>query len=340
LLDEIQKKRNFIKLGIESSNDLVKEYCIDLKSNVQLTVEEAIQQINDISDKIIEEIDKYEQELIGLNNTNSLLLQNFNKIAKDLESFHHNNTEYLKKHVVDDEMIGKSNEEAKNLIKKAELEIQNLKDIIFDGRLFKFEKNKEKMNKSILGETKVLDKRVIDSLILVNWSQIKDLISLCEFPFGKKWSLIYRASRDGFEANKFHTKCDNKSKTLIIIKSTNGYVFGGYTEKSWNHSGGLFSDAKNDPNSFIFSLINKNQRPIKLKWLQKYAIYCHTMCGPVFGGGSDLSIADQSNVNTDSYSNLGFSFTHPDYAYESNEAKSFLAGSSKFQVSEIEVYSE
>jgi len=340
LLDEIQKKRNFIKLGIESSNDLIKEYCIDLRNSVQLTVEEAIQQINDISDKIIEEIDKYEQELIGLNNTNSLLLQNFNKIAKDLESFHHNNTEYLKKHVVDDEMIGKSNEEAKNLIKKAELEIQNLKDIIFDGRLFKFEKNKEKMNKSILGETKVLDKRVIDSLILVNWSQIKDLISLCEFPFGKKWSLIYRASRDGFEANKFHTKCDNKSKTLIIIKSTNGYVFGGYTEKSWNHSGGLFSDAKNDPNSFIFSLINKNQRPIKLKWSQKYAIYCHTMCGPVFGGGSDLSIADQSNVNTDSYSNLGCSFTHPDYAYESNEAKSFLAGSSKFQVSEIEVYSE
>ncbi len=64
------------------------------------------------------------------------------------------------------------------------------------------------------------------------------------------------------------------------------------------------------------------------------------MCGPVFGGGSDLFIADQSNLTTYSYSNLGCSFTHPDYAYESNEAKSFLAGSSKFQVSEIEVYSE
>ncbi len=62
LLDEIQKKRNFIKLGIESSNYLIKEYCIDLRNSVQLTVEEAIQQINDISDKIIEEIDNFKNE--------------------------------------------------------------------------------------------------------------------------------------------------------------------------------------------------------------------------------------------------------------------------------------
>ena len=44
----------------------------------------------------------------------------------------------------------KSNEEASNLIKKADLEILNLKDFIFDSRL-KFEKNNDKINKSILG---------------------------------------------------------------------------------------------------------------------------------------------------------------------------------------------
>ena len=74
---------------------------------------------------------------------------------------------------------------------------------------------------------------------------------MCEFQFSKKWNLIYRSSRDGFEASSFHSKCDNKPNTLIIIKSTNGNVFGGYTEKSWNHSGGLYGDVKNDPNSFL-----------------------------------------------------------------------------------------
>jgi hypothetical protein len=37
----------------------------------------------------------------------------------------------------------------------------------------------------------------------------------------QKLNLIYRASRDGFEASQFHAKCDNKPNTLIIIKSTN-----------------------------------------------------------------------------------------------------------------------
>ncbi len=48
LLDEMQKKTSFIKLGIENSNDLVKEHCIELRSDVQLTAEEIILQVNDI----------------------------------------------------------------------------------------------------------------------------------------------------------------------------------------------------------------------------------------------------------------------------------------------------
>ena len=39
--------------------------------------------------------------------------------------------------------------------------------------------------------------------------------------------LIYRASRDGFGADEFHSKCDGKRDTLSIIQTTNGYVFGG-----------------------------------------------------------------------------------------------------------------
>jgi len=46
LLDEIQKKYNFIKLGIKNSSDFVNENCFNLKSNVQLATEEVILQIN------------------------------------------------------------------------------------------------------------------------------------------------------------------------------------------------------------------------------------------------------------------------------------------------------
>jgi hypothetical protein len=141
---------------------------------------------------------------------------------------------------------------------------------------------------------------------------------------------------DSYSTVNFHSKCDNKPNTLIIIKSTNGNVFGGYTEQTWNHTGNY----KADPNSFIFSLINKLNKPIKIKWSQNYGIYCHTSYGPTFGNGHDLHIANQSNTNTSSSSYLGSSYSYPDFDYESNEASSFLAGSYNFQVSEIEVYTK
>jgi len=332
----MQKKTNFIRLGIENRNDFVKEHCMNLRSDVQLTAEEVILQVNDITTKIIEEIDEYEKDLIEFNKTNRESLDAFNKIVKGMESFHSINTEYLKKFKVDYEIITKANEEAKNLIKNAELEIQNLKDIIFDGQIFKFVKNNQKINKSILGESKIFNNSLTYSTILSEKYQTKQLMSLCEFPVRQKWDLIYRASQDGFEAVNFHSKCENKPNTLVIVKSTNGNVFGGYTEQTWNHTGNY----KADPNSFIFSLINKLKKPIKMKWSKNYGICCSSSHGPIFGGGHDLNIADNGNKNTNSSSNLGHSYSHPDYAYGSNEASSFLAGSSNFQVSEIEVFTK
>jgi len=333
LLDEMQNKTSFIRLGIENSDDFVKEHCMNLRNDVQLTAEEVILQVNDITTKIIEEIDEYEKELIEFNKTNKESLDDFNKIVKEMESFHVINREYLKKYKVDYDIINKANEEASSLIKKAEFEIENLKDIIFDGQIFKFNRNNQKINKSILGESTIIDSRVIPAILSEKY-QIIQLMFLCKFPINQKCNLIYRASQDGFEAAKFHAKCDNKPNTLIIIKSTNGNVFGGYTEQTWNHNGGF----KADPNSFIFSLINKLNKPIKMKCSQNHGIYCNSSYGPTFGGGHDLHIDDKSNTNTSSYSNLCHSYTHPDYAYGSNEAKSFLAGSYNFQVSEIEVY--
>ena len=47
-----------------------------------------------------------------------------------------------------------------------------------------------------------------------------------------KWHLLFRASRDGFTTQAFHTKCDNKGPTVTIVKSGNN-IFGGFTENSW-----------------------------------------------------------------------------------------------------------
>ncbi len=56
--------------------------------------------------------------------------------------------------------------------------------------------------------------------------------------------------------------------------------------------------------------------------------------------GHSIYICNNSHITNQSYSNLGLSFKHPDYAYGSNEARSFLAGSYNFLTKEIEVYTK
>ena len=49
-----------------------------------------------------------------------------------------------------------------------------------------------------------------------------------------KWKLIYRSSEHGYTASSFHECCDDKGPTLVIIKSSGGWIFGGYTTQSWS----------------------------------------------------------------------------------------------------------
>ena len=53
--------------------------------------------------------------------------------------------------------------------------------------------------------------------------------------------LLYRASEHGYTAKSFHKYCDDKGPTLIIIKSSEGWIFGGYTTQSWSGDG-IYND--------------------------------------------------------------------------------------------------
>jgi len=344
-INDLLKKTNILKHRLNNRTEYVKEYCIELRNKVQLTTEEAIQQINQFNEQIIAEIDKYEKELIELNSNNSDLMKNFQQLSHELEEFNSKTNEYLNEYNLNDEQLVNSNNEATVLINKTELNIQNLNSVILDERLMSFEPNTVKINKSILGELKIKASHM-DSSILNNTDKFKELMILCEFPVYQKWSLIYRASQNGFEGANFHANCDNKPNNLVVIKSDNGNIFGGYTEQSWASEK---NEWKNDPYSFIFSFVNLDEKPIKMNVKEPTrSIGCCKIHGPIFGGNvlnnksteCDIYIHNNSNLNKNSYSNLGNGYIHPDYTVESTEIKSFLAGSFNFTVAEIEVYTK
>jgi hypothetical protein len=175
------------------------------------------------------------------------------------------------------------------------------------------------------------------SVILTD-QQPSELIKLCEFNQTNRFKLLYRASRDGFGSNDFHSKCDGHSNTLTIYRA-NGFIFGGYTSACWESCHP--AQWKFDSNAFLFSLTNKENEPCKMKIKSnkhQYAIYCNLDYGPTFGGGGDIEIASNSNANKESFTFLGWAYKHPKYVAGTNKAESFLAGEFNFQLSEIEVY--
>ncbi len=166
------------------------------------------------------------------------------------------------------------------------------------------------------------------------WSKLFEISTKIS---NNNWNLIYRGTRDGFGAKDFHRECDGVAKTVTIVKTTNGNIFGGYTDLPWSsHNTGIDHI---DNNAFIFSLVNeKNQPFISMSKNQEGSIGCQLNLGPVFGNkqkNRDLLIASDSNMNTKSYSLLGNSFERTGL---SHDAQFILAGSKKFQTVEFEVY--
>jgi hypothetical protein len=165
-------------------------------------------------------------------------------------------------------------------------------------------------------------------------SSIPDIFSVFE---GKTLTLLYRGSRDGFEARTFHSRCDRHPNTVTLILSTNECIFGGYTPVEWS-SRGTNNNYVPDPSrkSFIFSIKNPHNLPARIfeQKQQGNAINDRIDYGPVFGNGCDLWVGDQCQKSRSSGSRLGTAYAN-DTGITGYQV---LTGAQDFTVQEIEVF--
>ena len=225
--------------------------------------------------------------------------------------------------------------ECAHLLDKVRTLEREFKERIIGDQMTAFKPSTTNQHIQIESICGVLDKGTIDSTILGTRKMKNDLVELCKLS-GKQFNLLYRATRDGFAAASFHAKCDHQPRTLTIIKTTSGCVFGGYTSLGWNSSSGW----RTDPDAFLFSLVNFRCVPrlMPVKVGDRYSIYCNASNGPVFGSGNSIHISNNSNSTMESYSDLGQSYEFTLYSYGTVAAQSFLAGIRNFQTTEIEVF--
>uniref|UniRef100_U9UL01 Kelch-like protein 17 n=1 Tax=Rhizophagus irregularis (strain DAOM 181602 / DAOM 197198 / MUCL 43194) TaxID=747089 RepID=U9UL01_RHIID len=109
-----------------------------------------------------------------------------------------------------------------------------------------------------------------------------------------EFKLLYRYSRDerNNSFNKFREICNNRSRTITVIKvKDSNEILGGYNPIEWKFNGnyGTFGNTKD---SFIFSFGNNNIRNYILSRVKEEtkAIYNGCYCGPSFNNDLYLYI--------------------------------------------------
>ena len=169
-----------------------------------------------------------------------------------------------------------------------------------------------------------------DSKIIQNKGELNFILEEIKKVIGKinEIKLIYRATRDGSSINEFHSCCDFIPNTLMLVQTTDGYKFGGFTSTGWNNKKG--TDIY-DKNAFCFS-VNLNKiynikKPENAMHLQSFD------CRPSFGAENYVFILQKEFLKSkENYVQNMVDYKGETKAYEIN------GGKQKFCVSEMEVF--
>ena len=147
---------------------------------------------------------------------------------------------------------------------------------------------------------------------------------------------LYRASEDGFNGTAYHAKCNNIENILNVVESEHGKKFGGYSSVKFDSTNSKwYADEK----SFIFSLTERKKFDIIDSTSDKAFHADPRLYINIYGEGFDYAISKDCDKNERSQSKIGKTFKAPEgITFNTEQSKSYLAGSYNFKVKEVEAY--
>ena len=203
-------------------------------------------------------------------------------------------------------IIAEQNDKIINL----EERIQKLEDIINKYEEKEKEKEKEEKLISLFKETEILNSE--SKKMLLSWLPRKPI----------KLNLLLNSNIDGDSTSTFINKCNGKSPTLVVIKTTKGKIFGGYTTQLWKEG------KVEDKNAFVFSIDKKKKYNVKQP---EYAIGFTTNSYWMFGYSQNTIVCYENCTKTNSNYVDNKAYDIPNQ-YELND------GEYNFTVKSFEIY--
>ncbi len=181
---------------------------------------------------------------------------------------------------------------------------------------------------------------IFDSEILKaeNLNMDKEIHDWLDVDVSISSKLLYRCSRDGFNAKAFHAKCDGYENTITLIRDTEGCVFGGYLDIAWKSRDEWASSSK----TFLFSL-KRGGTAARHKFClkesrQHAAVYFHNDVMPLFGNDGSGNYGIYIYIHESDRNRKSSSSLLEAYDNASGVKITSLANDKNFQVSEIEIF--
>jgi hypothetical protein len=183
-------------------------------------------------------------------------------------------------------------------------------------------------------ESKILTKKVFENKKVAQ--AFTKLFNERKKQYKPKFALLWRGSRDGFNASTFHSRCDSKGPTFTVISVGGGrHIFGAYTGESW-HSAGTWSAGR----AWLYGLVNSRGKPVKLENPSGGSnnIFHSSSYGPTWGSGHDLHVNNSMKSASNHCSPSQYRTVAAGFESVSVD-NTLLAGTGSWMLDEIEVFS-
>jgi hypothetical protein len=341
----ILMKEEILLLPLEKRNDLAQKY--NDENNNENNDTSSVNNENEGSDKELEDLSnnykKLKQKYKEMIKSHDDEINNFNNEIQELKD---QNNDLKQKINILLEQVNQLNE----LISKRDIgnfkyPLSNIQNLI--ERIEILEELKEESTKSskknsdgmsiLLNTVKIqekinnkkLKKCFKSSSILTNETDFDFLLNKLSKYNPTSYKIIYKSSIDGDNVKTFHSNCDGEENTLIIIETTKGLKFGGFTSIGFDNTGYELRD----DNAFLFSIDRQKVYDIIPG---NNAIYCNRKFGPIFCSKPDSTA--YSIFIPDNYLKNKSTTTKKCFCYKMEENFELNNGTKEFIVKELEVF--
>ena len=343
VLDQAEKFKQENEM-LKQENSLLNKENTSLK-NENENLRNELNQYKEEYDKIKKEFTSLQNDTVNIQEQNKELLKiketyenqiqiaqnNLEQLTKDNETLNQNFTLLSKQN----ESLITENNSLKNAQQKSPYSDEEIKNLMEELSAYRLKAQENEVLKKQLEELQyqiqvLQERQEEDDVKEVKGDIIHDMneLEMITKKINKEnkriiINLLYKASADSDSAAVFHEKCDGANNTIVLVETTDGKRFGGYTTKSWR--GNCIEKA--DTDAFIFSFD-------KMKTYDNIpgddAIGCYPKFGPIFLG-CQIKIFDNA------FTKGGTTF-EKELNFNTEEDYELTGGNRTFGVKDIEVY--